>query len=97
MADTTKENTFGSASSNQKSVGGVTGLASSQEWEAGSIHCDKSSKPLRKFRIGSLNVNTLRGRVSEVVEMATRRKVDVCFSKRPDTGVVVAEQLRAKT
>ena len=78
MADTTKENTFGSASSNQKSVGGVTGLAAAQEWEAGLIHCDKYSKPLRKFRIGSLNVNTLRGRVSEVVEMATRRKVDVC-------------------
>ena len=33
---------------------------------------------LRKFRVGTLNVNTLRGRVCEVVETLSRRKVDVC-------------------
>ena len=32
----------------------------------------------RKFRVGTLNVNTLRGRVCEVVETLSRRKVDVC-------------------
>ena len=31
-----------------------------------------------KFRIGSLNVGTLRGRTGEVVETLNRRKIDVC-------------------
>ena len=53
-------------------------MASCQVWEAGSGHCGESSKPLRKFRVGTLNVNTLRGRVCEVVETLSRRKVDVC-------------------
>ena len=47
-------------------------------WEAGSGHCGESSKHPRKFRVGTLNVNTLRGRVCEVVETLSRRKVDVC-------------------
>ena len=53
-------------------------MASSQVWEAGSGQCGKSSKHLRKFRVGTLNVNTLRGRVCEVVETLSRRGVDVC-------------------
>ncbi|XP_014670792.1 PREDICTED: uncharacterized protein LOC106811605 [Priapulus caudatus] len=32
----------------------------------------------KNFRIGSLNVGTLRGRASEVVETLSRRKVDIC-------------------
>ena len=60
------------------SVGNVSGLASCQVWEAGSGHCGESSKHLRKFRVGTLNVNTLRGRVCEVVETLSHRKVDVC-------------------
>ena len=63
---------------NRHSVGNVSGLASCQVWEAGSGHCGKSSKHLRKFKVGTLNVNTLRGRVCEVVETLSRRKVDVC-------------------
>ena len=63
---------------NQNSVGNVSGLASCQVWEAGSGHSGKSSKHLRKFRVGTLNVNTLRGRVCEVVETLSGRKVDVC-------------------
>ena len=31
-----------------------------------------------KLRIGTVNVGTMSGRASEVVEMLTRRKVDVC-------------------
>lgn len=31
-----------------------------------------------KFRLGSLNVGTMRGRTGEIVETLTRRKVDVC-------------------
>ena len=38
----------------------------------------KSSKHLRNFRVGTLNVNTLKGRVWEVVETLSRRKVDPC-------------------
>ena len=63
---------------NRHSVGNVSGLASCQVWEAGSDHCGKSSKHLRKLRVGTLNVNTLRGRVCEVVETLSRKKVDVC-------------------
>ena len=47
-------------------------------WEAGSGRCGESNKHLRKFRVGTLNVNTLRGRVCEVVETLSHRKVDVC-------------------
>ena len=61
------------------SVGNISGLASYQVWEAGSGHCGESSKHLRKLRVGTLNVNTLRGRVCEVVETLSRRKVDVCY------------------
>ena len=78
MASTTVESEIGGASRHKSSVGNVSGLASSQVWEAGSGHCGESSKNLRKFRVGTLNVNTLRGRVREVVETLSRRKVDVC-------------------
>lgn len=53
-------------------------LASSYMLEAGLSHCGKSRKHLRKFRVGSLNVNTLSGMVCEVVETLSCRKVDVC-------------------
>ena len=63
---------------NRHSVGNVSRLASCQVWEAGSGHCGESSKHLWKLRVGTVNVNTLRGRVCEVVETLSRRKVDVC-------------------
>ena len=78
MANTTIDSELGGANRHQSSVGNVFGLASCQVWEAGSGHCGKSSKHLRKFRVGTLNVNTLRGRVCEVVETLSHRKVDVC-------------------
>ena len=78
MANTTVESEIGGASRHKSSVGNVSSLASYQVWEAGSGHCGKSSKHLRKFRVGTLNVNTLRGRVCKVVETLSRRKVDVC-------------------
>ena len=78
MAMTTTGTLLGGANRHQSSVGDVSGLASCQVWEAGSGHCGESSKHLRKFRVGTLNVNTLRGRVCEVVETLSRRKVDVC-------------------
>ena len=51
---------LGGANRHQNSVGNVSGLASCQMWEAGSGNCGKSSKHLRKFRVGTLNVNALR-------------------------------------
>ena len=79
MAESTNEVTFDDAGRNQISVSGVSGLAPSQVWGgAGSGHCGKSSKHLRNFRVGTLNVNTLKGRVCEVVETLSRRKVDLC-------------------
>ena len=42
-------------------------------WEAGQ-YGESSKHP----RVGKLNVNTLRGRVCEVVETLSCRKVDVC-------------------
>ena len=53
-------------------------MASCQVWEAGSGHCDESSKHPRKFRVETLSVNTLRGRVCEAVKTLSCRKVDVC-------------------
>ena len=78
MASTRIELELGGANRHQSSVGNISGLASCQVWEAGSGHCDESSKRLRKFRVGTLSVNTLRGRVCEVVETLSHRKVDVC-------------------
>ena len=69
---------LGGANRHQSSVGNISGLASCQVWEAGSGHCGESSKHLKKFRVGTLNVNSLRGKVCEVVETLSRRKVDVC-------------------
>ena len=63
MANTRIELELGGANRHQSSVGDVSGLASCQVWEAGSGHCGESSKHLRKFRVGTLNVNTRRGRV----------------------------------
>ena len=72
---------LGGANRHQSSVGNISGLASCQVWEAGSGHCGESSKHLRKFRVGTLSINTLRGRVCEVVKTLSRWKVDVCCNQ----------------
>ena len=71
MAITTIESELGGANRYQSSVGNVSGFAC-QVWEAGSGHHGESSKHLRKFRVGTLNVNTLRDRVYEIVETLSR-------------------------
>ena len=78
MAISTTESEFGSANKHQSSVGDTSGLASCHMWEAGSGHCGEPSMHLGKFRVGTLNVNTLRGRVCKVVETLSNREVDVC-------------------
>ena len=99
MAITRIESELGGANRHQSSVGKVSGLASCQVWEAGSGHCGESSKHLRKFKVGTLNVNTLRGRVCEVVETLSLRKVNVCCIQetRYSTVVATAAQSRVRT
>ena len=77
MAESTNVVTLDDAGRNEISVSGVSGLAPSQVWGAGLGLCSKSSKHLRNFRVGTLNVNTLKGRVCEVVETLSRRQVDL--------------------
>ena len=57
---TTIESELGGANRHQNSIGNVSSLASCQVWEAGLGHCGESSKHPRKFRDGTLNVNTER-------------------------------------
>ena len=52
----------------QTSGVGLQGLALSGE----------SSERPKQFRVGSLNVGTLRGKAAEIVETASRRRVDLC-------------------
>ena len=67
MANTRIELELGGANRHQSSVGNVSGLASCQVWEAGSGHCGKSSKHLRKFRVGTLNERkSLRGSANTI-------------------------------
>ena len=49
MAESTNEVTLDDAGRNQISVSGVSGLAPSLVWGAGSGHCGKSSKHLRNL------------------------------------------------
>ena len=70
--------TLGDAGRSQISVSGVYVLVPSQVLGAGSSHCGKSSKHLRNFMVGTLNVNTPKGSICEVVETLSRRKVDLC-------------------
>ena len=78
MAESTNVVMLDYAGRNEISVSGVSGLAPSQVWGTGLGHCGKSSKHLRNFMVGTLNVNTLKGRVCEVVETLSRRKVGLC-------------------
>jgi hypothetical protein len=64
--------------SNHKVAGSVSGLAARGCGAAGSGHRGKSSKCPKSFRVGTLNVGTMRGKASEVVETLTRRRVDLC-------------------
>ena len=96
MASTRIELELGGANRHKSSVGNVSGLASCQVWEAGSGHCGESSKHLRKFRVRTLNVNTLRGRVCEVVETLSRRKVDVCCIQETSCRTIKGKDTRYK-
>ena len=78
MANTMVESKTGDASRHKSSVGNVSGSASCQVWEAGSCHCGEIKQAPEETHGGTINVNTLRGRVREVVETLSCRKMDVC-------------------
>ena len=97
MAESTNVVTLDNAGRNEISVSLVSSLAPSQVWEAGSGHCGKSSKHLRNFRVGTLNVNTLKEMVCKWWIHYLVEKKTFVVSNRPDTGVVIAVLLRANT
>ena len=63
---------------NHRVVGSVSGLAARGCGAAGSGPCGESSKCPKKVRVGTLNVGTMKGKASEVVETVLRRRVDLC-------------------
>ena len=70
---------IGGADRRTKRVSRVSGLAPSKVRGAALGHRGENSKHLKmRFTVDSLNVNTIRGRVCEVVETLSRRNVDVC-------------------
>ena len=63
---------------NHRVVGSVSGLAARGRGAAGSGRSGESSECPKSFRVGTLNVGTMRGKSNEVVETVSRRRVDLC-------------------
>ena len=53
---------------------------SEKEWSKGRASFNKNCHKVNEspFRVGSLNVGSMRGKASEVVETMSRRRVDLC-------------------
>ena len=77
MASQNKRKSSGGAG-NHRVVGSVSGLAARGCGAAGSGPSGQSSECPKPFRVGTLNVGTMRGKASEVVETVSRRGVDLC-------------------
>ena len=77
MASQNKRKSSGGAG-NHRIVGRVSGLAARGCGAAGSGPSGESSECPKTFRIGTLNVGTMRGKASEVVETVSRRGADLC-------------------
>ena len=56
----------------------VAGVVNGKAGRHGPARSSSHEIPHQPLRIASLNVGTLRGRSSEVVETLTRRQVDIC-------------------
>ena len=70
---------LGGASSQGPAAGNVSGRADLVgRGLARSGYCSESSKRPQKLRVATLNVGTMKGRASEVVETVSRRGVDLC-------------------
>ena len=68
---------------NHRVVGSVSGLAARGCGAAGSGPSSESSKCPKSFRVGTLNVGTMKQKASEVVETVSRRRVDLCCLQDP--------------
>ena len=63
---------------NHREVGSVSGLAARGCGAAGSGPGGESIKCPKSLHVGTLNVGTMKGKASEVVETVSRRRVDLC-------------------
>ena len=63
---------------NHRVVGSVSGLAARGRGASGSGPSGESSECPKSFRVGTLNVGTMRRKSNEVVETVSRRRVDLC-------------------
>ena len=63
---------------NHRVAGSVSGLAARGCGAAGLGPSGESSKCPKSFRVGTLNVGTMKQKASEVVETVSRRRVDLC-------------------
>ena len=63
---------------NHRVVGSVSDLVARGCGAAGSGPSGESSKCPKSFRVGTLNVGTMKQKASEVVETVSRRRVDLC-------------------
>ena len=68
---------FKGGAGNHRVVGSVSGLAARGCGAAGSGPSGESSECPKSFRVGTLNVGTMRGKSNEV-ETVSRRRVDLC-------------------
>ena len=100
MAKSSKRVPTGGASS-RRAAGDVSGLAARGQGVAGSGHRGETRDCPKSFRVGSLNVGTMRGKGSEVAEMLTRRRTDLCWlqevrRKNAGAALVVGKRSRYK-
>ena len=73
MASLNQRKPIGGAG-NHRVDGSVSGLAAQGCGAAGSGPSGKSSKCPKSFRVGTLNVDTMKGKASEVVETCVTQK-----------------------
>ena len=69
------------------SEGVVNGRAGVNVGPVRSISCEILQKRF-KLRIASLNVGTMRGRASEIVETLARRRIDICSAGNTLEGLL---------
>ena len=77
MASQNKRKSSGGAG-NHRVVSSDSGLAARGSGAAGSGPSGESSECPKTFRVGTLNVGTMQGKASEVVETVSRRGVHLC-------------------
>ena len=97
MASFNKIPTGGARS--RRAAGDVSGLAARGQGVAGPGHRGESRDCPNSFRVGSLNVGTMRGKGGEVVETLSRRRVELCClqevrRKNSDTVILVGKRSR---